>query len=80
MLKKLSKKFIDEQREKLLKGRKKLEERLSFFAKKSDKVKGDWLTVYPTFDGGGLEEEADEVEEYGNLLSVAYNLELELKK
>lgn len=76
----MKKEFLKKQKEKLKRQKKELEERLSAFAKKSEKIRGDWITRYPEFDGGHLEEEADEVEEYGNLLSIGYTLELELKK
>ena len=76
----MDKKFLKIQKEKLEKAKEKLERELSSFARKSKTVKGDWITKYPEFDGGRLEEETDEVEEYGNILSVSYTLELELKK
>lgn len=76
----MKKEFLKKQKEKLEREKKKLEKQLSAFAKRSERVKGDWITSFPEFDGGNLEEEADEVEEYGNLLSIAYTLELELKK
>lgn len=75
----MEQKFIKQQKEKLQEEKKRLESQLSCFAKKSKKAKGDWRTVYPQFDGGNLEEEADEVEEYGNLLAVEQSLELELQ-
>ena len=80
MKKELNKKFIVEQKEKLKKEKQRLEKALSSFSKESKKVKGDWITKYPKFNGGRLEEETDEVEEYGNILPVSYTLELELKK
>lgn len=72
--------FIKTQKEKLKKIKERLERELNSLARKSKTVKGDWITKYPEFDGGKLEEETDEVEEYGNILSVSYTLELELKK
>ena len=76
----MDKKILKNQKEELEKEKKKLEKQLSSFATKSKTVKGDWITKYPEFDGGRLEEETDEVEEYGNILSVSYALELELEK
>ena len=66
--------------EKLEKNKEKLERELKGFAEKDKKLKGDWDTRYPKFNGGKLEEEADEVEEYSNLLPIENTLELELKK
>jgi DnaK suppressor protein len=66
--------------EKLKKEKENLEKRLNKFSQKDKKPEGDWDTRYPQFNGGGLEEEADEVEEYTNLLPVEHALELELEK
>lgn len=79
MVKKLSKKFIQGQKEKLQEEKKKLEGQLSSFAKESKKVKGDWEAVHPEFNGGHLEEAADEVEEYGTLLALERTLEDSLR-
>ena len=76
----MKKDFLKQQKEKLEAEKKKIEERLQSFAKQNKDVKGDWKTVYPEFNSGHLEEEADEVEEYANLLSVEHVLEKELKK
>ena len=76
----MDKKFLKEQKEKLEEEKKKLEKQLASFARKNKKISGDWITKYPDLGSGSLEEEADEVEEYGNILSVSYTLEKELKK
>jgi len=75
----MTKKLLQELKEKLEKERETLEKELEGFAKKDSKPKGDWDTRYPQFNGGGLEEEADEVQEYEKLLSLEYSLELKLK-
>jgi len=80
----MDKKLIEELKEKLEKTKKIIEKQLTGFAKKDDKLKGDWDSRFPLFNGqgagsGALEEAADEVEEYGNLLPVEHNLELRLK-
>jgi len=71
-------------KEKLEKDRVAIEEQLKRFAKKNEKLKGDWDTIFPKFNGGevgsaALEKAADEVEEYSTLLPLEYNLELKLK-
>ncbi len=76
----MDKALIEHLREKLNKEKENLEQRLSSFSQKDKKPEGDWDTRYPEFNGGNLEEEADEVEEYTNLLPVEHALELELKK
>ena len=60
-----------------------IEKQLKSFAREDKKLKGDWDTLFPHWDGeaggAGLEKAADEVEEYSTLLPIEYNLELKLK-
>lgn len=60
-----------------------IEAELRRFAKKNGKLKGDWKTKFPKFDGGAggqtLEDAADEVEEYMTKLPIEYSLETRLK-
>ena len=58
----------------------KIENQLKSFAKKDRNLKGDWDTIYPRLNNNSLEDEANEVEEYGNLLPIENTLELELEK
>jgi len=71
--------FIKEIKEKLEKEKVSTEEQLQVFAKKDKKLAGDWETRFPKFNGGNLEEEADEVEEYEALLPIEFILENKLK-
>lgn len=75
----MDKKILKESKEKLEKDKLAIENELKKFAKKDNKLAGDWDTRFPKLDGGNLEEAADEVEEYGNLLPQEYNLELRLQ-
>ncbi len=75
----MDKVFIAKQEKQLKEEKKKLEKQLSSFARESKKVKGEWDAIKPEFDGGHLEEEADEVEEYSTLLALERTLEEELK-
>ena len=80
----MDKKLIDELKEKLEKQKTATEEQLKSFAEKDEKVKGDWDTRFPKFDGGesgsaALEKAADEVEAYNALLPLEHNLETSLK-
>ncbi len=81
---KIGKKLLKELKERLEKEETELEEQLKRFAKKSEKLEGNWETRFPDFDGeaGGsvLEKAADEVEEYSALLPIEYSLELKLKE
>ena len=80
----MDKKLLNELKEKLEKEKITIEEELKGFAKKDEKLKGDWDTRFPKWDGSeagsaALEKAADEVEEYSALLPIEYNLELKLK-
>lgn len=80
----MDKKAIEELKKELEKEKLITEKALEKFAKRDEKVKGDWDTRFPRFDGGesgdaALEKAADEVEEYSTLLPLEYNLETQLK-
>jgi RNA polymerase-binding transcription factor DksA len=75
--------FLKKIKDKLETERKTIEEELQRFAKKDGKLKDDWDTKFPKFDGGAggqmLEDEAEEVEEYVTKLPIEYSLETRLK-
>jgi len=71
--------FIKKIKEKLEKERNSVEEQLQSFAKRGKKLAGDWETRFPNFNGGNLEEAADEVEEYEALLPIEFSLENRLR-
>ena len=79
----MDKKLVQKLKVKLEREKAKVEEQLKSFAKEDKKLKGDWDTIFPRWDGeaggAGLEKAADEVEEYSTLLPIEYNLELKLK-
>lgn len=79
----MANKNLKEFEEKLKKQKDILEKELSRFAKKDKNLKGDWDTKYPKANGatGGaaLEDAADQVEAYANLLPIEYNMELRLQ-
>ena len=75
----MDKKIIEELKEKLELEKISIQKELESFSKKDDSPKGDWETKYPNRENGTMEEEADEVQEYGNLLPIEYSLELKLK-
>lgn len=75
----MDKKNLQELKAKLEKDKLSIESELKKFAKKDGNLPGDWDTRFPKLNGGNLEEAADEVEEYGNLLPQEYNLELRLQ-
>jgi RNA polymerase-binding transcription factor DksA len=75
----MEQKLIEELKEKLEAEKISLEKELERFAKKDDSPKGDWETKYPNREDGDSLEEADEVEDYNNLLPVEYSLETKLR-
>ena len=80
----MNKKLIQELKENLEKNKIEIEKELEKFATKDEKLKGDWDTRFPRFDGGetgsaALEKAADEVEEYSTLLPIEYAFELKLR-
>ena len=83
----MKKELLKEFEKKLKEKEKIIEKELKSFAKKDTKVKGDWESKFPYFNGeiGGaaLEKAADEVEEYTTRLPIEYALEkklLQIKK
>ncbi len=79
----MNKRLLQKLKAKLEREKTIIEEQLNRFAKKDEKLKGDWDTRFPHWDGeaggAGLEKAADEVEEYEARLPVEYSLELKLK-
>jgi DnaK suppressor protein len=79
----MDEKFLKTAEQKLEKEKEVLEGELKQFAKQNSKLKGDWSTKFPHFNGGvgsqRLEEAADEVEEYLTLLPIESRLELKLQ-
>ncbi|MFA5877891.1 MAG: TraR/DksA C4-type zinc finger protein [Candidatus Staskawiczbacteria bacterium] len=75
----MNEKSIKELKEKLEREKQSLEGELKKFAKEDSDPKRGWNTRYPKFDGVDMEEEADEMQEYENLLPVEHSLELRLR-
>jgi len=80
----MNKKLVHQLKQKLESEKTAIEEQLKKFAKKDEKLPGDWDTVFPKYNGGeagdaALEKAADEIEEYSTLLPIEYSLELRLK-
>ena len=79
----MNKGLLRELKEKLEKQKVSIEAELGKFAKKDENLKGDWDTRFPKADGGiggqVLEDAADQVEEYVNLLPIEHSMELRLQ-
>lgn len=78
----MTKKFLEEIKEKLKQEKSSLEQELSKFAKKDVRPRGDWDTKFPELDGGAggeaLEDKAKRIEEYERLLPAEFALEKRL--
>lgn len=75
----MNKKTIEGLREKLEAQKTALTKELKSFASEDGNLKNNWDAKYPNRENGNMEEEADEMQEYDNLLSLEHNLELKLK-
>lgn len=71
--------LIKELKEKLELGKISIQKELKNFATEDKNLKHNWDARYPNRENGNMEEEADEAQEYDNLLSLEHNLELRLK-
>ena len=75
----MEKKLIEELKGKLEEEKKSIQKELETFATEDPSLKHNWDTKYPNREDGDKDEEADEVQEYDNKLSLEYSLELKLK-
>ena len=75
----MDKKLIEELKGKLEAEKKAIQEELESFASADPKIKHNWDTKFPSREDSDKDEEADEVQEYDNKLSLEYSLELKLK-
>lgn len=75
----MDKKQIEELKKRLEEQKNSIEKELEGFASKDPDVKNNWDAKYPNREDGDKEEEADEVQEYNNALSLEHNLELKLR-
>lgn len=75
----MNKELIEKFKEKLESQKTVLTKELAGFATEDKNLKNNWDAKYPNREKGNMEEEADEVQEYDNLLSLEHSLELKLK-
>jgi len=79
MINKMNKEVVERLKQLLEKQRDSLQQELKSFATEDKNLKHNWDARYPNRENGNMEEEADEAQEYDNLLSLEHNLELRLK-
>ena len=75
----MNKELLDALNEKLEKEKASIQKELESFATEDPNLKHNWDTKYPNREDGDKDEEADEVQEYDNKLSIECSLELKLK-
>jgi len=75
----MDQKLIDELKEKLEENKKSIQKELESFASEDPNLKHNWDTKFPSREDGDKDDEADEVQEYDNMLALEHSLELKLK-
>lgn len=76
----MNKELLEKLKGALEEQKKSLVKELESFAKEDKNLSDNWKAKYPNRDNGGnMEEEADETQEYDNLISLEHSLELKLK-
>jgi RNA polymerase-binding transcription factor DksA len=75
----MNNKLLEELKQRLITQKSSLEKELESFAKEDKNLANNWDARYPSRENGNMEEEADEAQEYDNLLSLEHSLELKLK-
>ena len=75
----MNNKKLQELKEKLDKEKSSLQKELETFATEDKNLKHNWDAKYPNREDGDKDDEADEVQEYDNMLALEHSLELKLK-
>lgn len=75
----MDKELIQELKKKLELQKISLQKELESFADEDKNLKHNWEARYPNREDGDKDEEADEMQEYDNALSLEYSLESRLK-
>lgn len=76
----MTKKLLQDFKQKLEQEKVNLEKGLSSFATKDSRLEGDWDTKMPAFETRSEEEEGDKIEEYVSRLPVEHSLEIRLQE
>lgn len=75
----MKKELLKKLEESLEKGKAQLEQELESFATKDATIENNWDAKHVNREDTDMEEKADQVQEYDNLLSLEHTLELKLK-
>jgi len=75
----MNNKKLQELKEKLDKEKSSLQKELETFATEDKNLKHNWDAKYPNREDGDKDDEADEAQEYDNMLSLEHSFESKLK-
>lgn len=75
----MNKDLVEKLKEKLETQKNSLKKELESFAKEDPNSKHNWDAKYPNREDSDKDEEADEVQEYDNMLSLEHSLESKLR-
>jgi DnaK suppressor protein len=75
----MNKKDTEELKEKLKQSKESVTKQLETFAVQDENLKHNWNTQFPNKEKGNKEEEAEDANEFEQLLSLEHSLELKLK-
>jgi DnaK suppressor protein len=75
----MKKELIEKLKAQLESEKSQIQQELASFAKEDKTLKYNWNTKRPETDNADMEEAAETTQEYDNLLSLEYSLELKLK-
>lgn len=75
----MNKKFIEESKIKLEAAKESVIKQLQTFAVEDENLKHNWTAQFPNRDNGNKEEEAEDANEFEQLVSLEHSLELKLK-
>ncbi len=75
----MKKELLSKLKQQLLQQKETLEKELETFATKDKEIENNWDAKHQSQEDTDMEEKADQVQEYDNLLSLEHTLELKLK-
>ncbi|MCX6719777.1 MAG: TraR/DksA C4-type zinc finger protein [Candidatus Staskawiczbacteria bacterium] len=75
----MKKELVDELKTKLEEQKNSVQKELESFASEDPNLKHNWEAKFPNREDGDKDEKADDAQEYDNMLSLEYSLEIKLK-
>jgi RNA polymerase-binding transcription factor DksA len=75
----MNSKLVEKLKERLKEQKDSITKELKNFAEEDPNLKHNWDTKFPNREDGDKDDQADEAQEYDNMLSLEHSLELKLK-